>query len=329
VETPWKNIKAVAEGEPSMNIRDLPGVGDKIAEKLEEAGYTDVMAIAVTPVYKLVEDTGVGEATAKKIIQAARSSLKMGFMSGTELLEKRKEIGYITTGSKELDRLLGGRGVETQAITEAFGEFGSGKTQLGLQLSVNVQLPEEEGGLGGYAVWIDTENTFRPRRVAMMAKAVGLDPEEALSRIRVARAFSSDHQILLAEKIPELIEREGIPVKLVVIDSLTGLFRAEYIGRGTLADRQQKLNAHLHTLQRIADRFNLAVFVTNQVRARPDIFCGDPTKAVGGHVLAHAATYRVYLRKGREDKRIARLVDSPCLPEGEVVFRITDDGIRD
>ncbi len=311
------------------SIRDIPGVGEKIAEKLEEAGYTDLMAIAVSPSSQLAEDTGIGDATAKKIIQAARASLKMGFMSGSDVLERRKDVRYITTGSHEVDMLLGGRGVESQSITEAFGEFGSGKTQLGLQLAVNVQLPKDMGGCDAYAVWIDTENTFRPERIMNLAKAVGLDPMKALERIKVARAFSSDHQILLAERVGDLIEKEGIDIGLVVVDSLTGLFRAEYVGRGTLANRQQKLNSHLHMLQRLADRFNLAIYVTNQVMSRPDIFFGDPTKAVGGHVLGHAATYRLYLRKSKGDKRIARLVDSPCLPDGEAVFRVTDEGIRD
>lgn len=311
------------------DIRDIPGVGEKISEKLEQSGYNDLMAIAVTPSARLADDAGVGEATAKKIIQSARASLKMGFMSGTELLEKRKDVKYMTTGSEDFDRLIGGQGVESQSITETFGEYGSGKTQLGLQLAVTVQLPEEKGGCNAEAVWIDTENTFRPQRIMQLAKALDMDPEKALKKIKVARAFSSDHQMLLAEKVGDLIEKEGANIKLVVVDSLTGLFRAEYVGRGTLANRQQKLNSHLHTLQRLADRFNLAVFVTNQVMARPDIFFGDPTKAVGGHILGHAATYRLYLRKSKGDKRIARLVDSPCLPEGEAVFTITDKGIRD
>lgn len=201
-------------------------------------------------------------------------------------------------------------------------------SQIGFQLLVNVQLPKKKGGLEGVGVLIDTENTFRVNRIMAIAKGAGLNPKQALENIRVARAYSADHQILLAEKIPDLIN-EGVPVKLIVVDSLTSLFRSEYVGRGTLAERQQKLNQHIHYLQRLADRFNLAVYVTNQVMARPDIFFGDPTKPVGGNVLGHASTYRLYLRKTKGDKRISRLVDSPCLPEGECIFRITDEGIRD
>jgi len=311
-----------------MKIEDLPGVGEKIAEKLKESGFTDLMAIAVAPSLELVERAGIGEATAQKIINTARQSLNMNFMTGMDFLEKRSMVRKITTGSKNFNLLLGG-GVETQSITECYGQFASGKTQLGLQLCVSVQLPEDQGGLNGYAVYIDTEGTFRPERVAQIAKSMGLNPEEVLAKIKVARAFSTDHQMLLTEKVPELMEKEGLPIKLVVVDSLTGLFRVEYSGRGTLAGRQQKLNRHVHFLQRLADRYNLAIYVTNQVMSKPDQFFGDPTYAIGGHVVAHACTYRIYLRKGKAGKRVARLIDSASLPEGEAVFGIVAEGIRD
>jgi DNA repair protein RadA len=315
------------EKDEELEIESLSGVGETTAKKLRDAGFNDLMAIATTPPTTLAEICEIGEATARKMIIEARKKLKMGFISGEEMLKKQGDILRITTGSKALDTLLGG-GVPTQAITEAYGPFGASKTQLGFQLCVNVQLPREKGGLNASAVFIDTEATFRPMRIMEMAKAVGLEPKEALNKIKVARAYSSDHQILLAEKIPDLIN-EGIPIKLIVVDSLTALFRAEYIGRGTLADRQQKLNQHIHFLQRLADRYNLAIYVTNQVMAKPDIFFGDPTAPIGGHVLAHSSTYRIYLRKAKGDKRVARMIDSPDLPEGEVIFRITNEGIRD
>ncbi|MFN3527614.1 MAG: DNA repair and recombination protein RadA, partial [Candidatus Altarchaeaceae archaeon] len=265
--------------------------------------------------------------TAQKIINAARESLKMGFESGLEYFEKRKDVGKISTGSKELDNLLGG-GVETKAITEFYGQFGSGKTQIALQLSVNVQLPKEKGGLNGTAVYIDTEGTFRPERIMQLATAVGLDPKEALKNIMVARAYNSDHQILLAEKCAEIADEKN--VKLLVIDSLTSHFRSEYSGRGELAPRQQKLNRHLHDLQRnVADMHNIAVVVTNQVMANPGVLFGDPTSPIGGNIVGHLSTYRVYLRKSKGNKRIARLVDSPHLPEAECVFEVTAEGIRD
>ncbi|HYB63366.1 MAG TPA: DNA repair and recombination protein RadA, partial [Thermoplasmata archaeon] len=262
-----------------------------------------------------------------KIIGEARRKADVGqFESGTTLLERRKRLGRITTNSKALDELLGG-GVETQAITEFSGEFGTGKTQLGHQVAVDVQLPVAQGGLGGEVVYIDTESTFRPERIVDMAKGVGLDPEEALGRIHVARAFNSNHQMLLVQKAQELAREK--PIRLLVVDSLTAHFRSEYLGRAELAPRQQHLNRHLHELLRFADTYNASIVVTNQVSARPDILFGDPTRPIGGNIVAHAATYRVYLRKSKPPKRIARLIDSPNLPEGEAVFSLTTEGIRD
>lgn len=309
-----------------LTIDDLPGVGPKGAEKLREAGYTELMNIAAASVGEIVSACDVGEQTANKIIAAARERLEMGFKTAEVVMKKRGEIGKITTGSKALDELLGG-GVETQAITEAHGAFGSSKTQLGFQLAVNVQLPKEKGGLNGRCIFIDTEATFRPERITQIAEAMKLDPNKVLRNIFVARAYNSDHQIVLAEKTKDIIKEKNI--KLLVVDSLTSQFRADYTGRGELASRQQKLNRHLHALQRIADVYNIAVYVTNQVMARPDILFGDPTIAIGGHVMGHAATFRLYLRKSKQNKRIARLIDSPSLPEGEAIFKVTERGIED
>ena len=200
-------------------------------------------------------------------------------------------------------------------------------TQIGFQLAVTVQLPLDKRGLERGCLWIDTENTFSPNRIVSIAKTFNLNPDEILKRVFVARAYNVDHQIFLVEKAPEMIEKNDIG--LIVIDSLNSHFRAEFIGRGELARRQQKLNKHLHELQRLADRFNLAVYVTNQVMAAPDVLFGDPTRPVGGHVLGHMSFYRIYLRRGRGGTRIARLVDAPDLPEGERVFKITERGVED
>jgi len=313
-----------------MEIEDLPGVGEKVAEKLKEAGFDSLEAIAAASISEL-KDIGLGEASVVKIIKAAKDSIKntpqMGFETGIEALKKRELIGKITTGSDELNKLMGG-GIETQAITELYGQFGSGKTQLAHQLSVNVQLPEDEGGLGRNAIYIDTENTFRPERIISMAKALKLDPNEVLKNIHIARAYNSDHQMLLAEKAAEIAEEFN--VGLVVVDSLMSHFRAEYTGRGTLADRQQKINKHMHLLQRkLADQHNITIVVTNQVMSKPDTFFADPTAPVGGHIVGHTSTFRVYLRKSKGDKRVAKLVDSPSLPEGECVFEVTGNGIQD
>ncbi|MEM5829247.1 MAG: DNA repair and recombination protein RadA [Candidatus Aenigmatarchaeota archaeon] len=307
-------------------LEDIPGIGEKTAQKLREVGYTDPMAIAVASPSELAAIAEIGEGQAAKIINAIREILEIGYESADKILERRLKVAKITTGSKNLDNLLGG-GVETQAITETYGQFGSGKTQLAFQLAVNVQLPPEKGGLGGNVLYIDTENTFRPERILQIAKSLNLDPEKVLSNIYVARAFNSEHQMFLVEKANEIIEEKNI--KLIVIDSLTSHFRADFTGRGELAPRQQKLNKHLHMLQRLADAYNLAVYITNQVLMDPSVMFGDPVRASGGAILAHMATYRIYLRRGKDGTRIARLVDSPGLPEGEAVFKITEEGIRD
>ena len=310
-----------------MEIEELDGVGKAIAEKLKDAGFETIESIAASSAGDL-KDMGIGDASAKKIIESAKEeSKKMKFETGLDALEKRKSIGKITTGSKELDKLLDG-GVETQAITEVFGDFGSGKTQLALQLSVNVQLPKDRGGLDGTAIYIDTENTFRPERVEQMAIALDLDPMEVLGNIHIARAYNSDHQMILAEKASDLVEEYG--ARLAVVDSLTSHFRAEYTGRGTLATRQQKLNRHMHELQRgLSDPYNMAVLVTNQVMARPDIMFGDPTVPIGGHIVGHTATFRMRFRRSKGEKRVGRLIDSPNLPDGECVFQVTEKGITD
>ncbi len=307
-------------------IKDLPGIGPTALEKLNTAGYKELESIAVASPMELIEVAGLGEGTADKAIKAARDALEMGYESADILAEKRKLVGRITTGSKELDELIGG-GVETQSITEVYGKMASGKTQWCFQTAVTVQLPKEKGGLEGNCLYIDSENSFRPERIEAIAKKQGLDPKQVLKNIFVARAYNSDHQMLLAEKASDLIKSKNI--KLIIVDSLTAQFRAEFIGRGTLAGRQQKLNKHLRTLQRLAEMNNVAILVTNQVMSRPDILFGDPTAPIGGNVVGHATKQRLYLRKSKENKRVAKLVDSPSLPDGEAIYLVTENGIED
>ncbi len=324
-EEPKKESKIepkVEQKEPK--VHDLPGVGAATAEKLEQAGYRDMMAIAVATISELVESSGVSDAVARKMINAARDSMKMGFETGADVLKKREIVTKISTGSKNFNCLMGG-GFETGAITECFGEFGSGKTQIAHILAVNI-LKEDPDNV---AVFIDTENTFRPERIKQLAEGAGLNTEDALNRIMVARAYNSDHQMLLAEKVESLIKEQKKKVRLLVVDSLTSHFRAEFIGRGTLAERQQKLNRHMHVLSKVATSNNICVYVTNQVMAKPDQFFGDPTHAIGGHVVGHASTFRIYLRKGRKGSRVAKLVDAPNLADGEVCFYVEEVGLKD
>ncbi|MDE1861148.1 MAG: DNA repair and recombination protein RadA [Candidatus Micrarchaeota archaeon] len=307
-------------------LEDLPGIGPTTAEKLREAGYDSIEKIAAASPYALTEVAGLSAEAAKKATEAAKQATTLSVTSATEVYEQRKALGRIKTGAKGLDELLGG-GVETQAITEAYGKFASGKSQLGFQLSVNVQLPIDKGGLDGKVLFIDTEGTFRPERIEQIAKDTEMDPKQVLSNIYFVRATTTEQQILAAERADKLIRENN--VKLIVVDSLMALFRSEFIGRGALGERQQKLNTHIHKLINLAETHKLAVYLTNQVMDNPGILFGDPTTPVGGNIIAHAATTRLYLRKSKEDKRIIRLVDSPNMPEGEAVMRITPNGIRD
>lgn len=327
LDNPIEELESTEEKpEKTKSITDLPGIGPASAEKLISAGYDSLESIAVASPMELVAVAGLGEGTAIKAIKAARDSLEMGFESAEKILERRRQIARLTTGSKELDELLGG-GIESQSITEVYGMFAAGKSQWCFQLSVLAQLPRDKGGLGGNVLYIDTENSFRPERVEQVARYRGLDPEEVMKNIFVARAYNSNHQMLLAEKAAEIIKEKNI--KLVIVDSLTSQFRSEFVGRGQLSDRQQKLNSHMRLLQKIAELYNIVVFVTNQVMSRPDVLFGDPTDAIGGNVVKHASKTRIYLRKGSGSKRIAKLVDSPSLADGEAIYQVNEHGITD
>ncbi len=314
-----------------LRLDSLEGVGPVTTRKLSDAGIHNVMDLIVRGPVEISEITGMEKDTAAKIVNKARQHLVEGgllakdFVSASEIYKRRQSIGKITTSTNCLDTLFDG-GIETQALTEVYGEFGCGKTQFAHTLSVMVQKPKEEGGLEGSVLYIDTENTFRPERIVSIAQAHGMDPDKVLDRIIVARAYNSSHQTLILEESGPVIEENNI--KLIVVDSAVGLFRAEYLGRGTLSIRQQKLNHFVHMLVRIAETYDCAALATNQVMASPDVFFGDPTRPVGGNVVAHTSTYRIYFKKSGK-KRIARMVDSPHHPEEEVVFALGEAGIMD
>lgn len=315
----------------SMKLDSLEGVGPVTTRKLSDAGIHNIMDLIVRGPVEIAEITGMEKDTTEKIVNKARQHLvdsgmlAKDFVSASEIYEHRQSIGRITTGTNCLDSLFDG-GIETQALTEVYGEFGCGKTQFAHTMSVMVQRTKEEGGLEGGVLYIDTENTFRPERIISIAQAHGMDPIAALENITVARAFNSAHQTLILEGAGPVIEANNI--KLIVADSAVGLFRSEYLGRGTLSNRQQKLNHFVHLLSRIAETYNCAAIATNQVMSSPDVFFGDPTRPIGGNVVAHTSTYRIYFKKSGK-KRIARMVDSPHHPEEEVIFVLGEAGVMD
>ena len=307
-------------------LEDLPGIGPATAQKLQEMGFHTIESLAMATAREL-EPAGISDKKAFSIIEEARSSIGVSFIRADELLKMRKNVLRLTSGSKVLDALVDG-GIETQTITEFYGEYGSGKSQICHQLCVNVQLPPERGGLNGAALYVDTENTFRTERIVQMSRHLGLDPEQIVKNIIYAEAYTSDHQMFLLDKADQVIKDNN--VKLIIVDSLTAHFRSEYIGREMLAPRQQKLNKHMHKLIGLARAFNAIAVVTNQVMAKPDVFFGDAIHPIGGHIVGHTSHTRLYLRRAAHGPvRIARLVSSPYLPEGEEIFKITENGIED
>ncbi|KAI5180890.1 DNA repair protein RAD51 [Nematocida sp. AWRm80] len=306
------------------------GISDAEVNKLIEAGYHTIEALAYTPKKNLMGIKGFSDAKIDKILKAVGEKITIGFKSAQEIYTKRSELPYISTGSTDLDNLLGG-GIESGSITEIFGEFRTGKSQICHTLAVSCQLLKTKEGSYGKALYIDTENTFRPERIADIATHMGIPIEEALSNIHVARAYTTDQQIQLLIHASALMAQGGY--RLLMVDSATALYRTDYAGRGELSVRQVHLGKFLRMLLRLSDEFGVAVVITNQVVAQVDgacaMFAADTKKPVGGHVMAHASTIRLYLRKGRGETRICKIYDSPSLPEAEAVFAITKSGITD
>jgi DNA repair protein RadA len=314
-----------------LEIQDIEGVGPTTAKKLKEAGIVSVMDLAVTSAEQLAVDINSSKDSAAAFIMAAQKLLRESnvlekeFVTADFVLEKRKSMLRCSSGSKSLDELLLG-GIETQAVTEFYGEFGSGKSQICHTLCAMAKQPISEGGLDGGVIYIDTEGTFRPERLNQIARARGFDPMLVLKNVAICKVYNSSHLELIIKDLGRYINEFN--AKLVIIDSIISLHRAEFAGRGTLADRQQRLNSILHKLIRLAEIFNIVIVITNQVQSSPDTFFGDPTKAAGGNVIGHTSTYRIYLRKSGEN-RIAKMIDSPYHPYSDIRFTVNERGVDD
>ena len=314
-----------------LNLQDIDGVGPTIAKKLKEAGIVSVLDLAAASAEQLAVDVNSSKESAATFIMSAQRLLRKShilekeFVTANIILEKRKLLLRCSTGSESLDELLLG-GVETQAVTEFYGEFGSGKSQICHTLCVMAPRPAAENGLDGSVIYIDTEGTFRPERLLQIANARGLDPMHTLKNTVLCKVYNSSHLELIVRDLGKYVTE--FKAKLVIIDSIISLHRAEFLGRGTLADRQQRLNSILHKLIRLAEIFNIAIVITNQVQSSPDTFFGDPTKATGGNVIGHTSTYRIYLRKSGEN-RVAKMIDSPYHPYSDIRFTVNERGVDD
>src|ERR671920_563460 len=296
-----------------LTLDSLEDIGPTTKGYLEKAGFKSIKDLVVRGPVDVFEATGMQMDKSVHLCNKARSRLEeigiieKSFTKATALYEKRKNEERISTGSKNLDDLFGG-GIETRAITEIYGEYGTGKTQICHTLCVVVNLDKPQGGLKSGALYIDTENTFRPERIVSIAQARNLDP------------------IGILEQTGPVIDANGI--KLVIVDSAVAHYRAEFLGRATLSERQQKLNKFMHLLLRISETYGVAVVATNQIQSSPDSIFGDALRPIGGHVVAHTSTYRVYLKRSGKN-RIARMVDSPYHPEREVLFTLAESGVED
>ena len=305
------------------------GITASDLNKLREHGLHTVEAVAYAPRKALMEIKGISEAKADKLINEAARLVPMGFVTAADFHQRRSEMICLTTGSKNLDTLLGG-GIETGSITELFGEFRTGKSQLCHTLAVTCQIPLDVGGGEGKCLYIDTEGTFRPVRLVSIAQRFGLDPDDALNNVAYARAYNADHQLKLLDAAAQMMSESRF--SLIIVDSVMALYRTDFSGRGELSARQMHLAKFMRALQRLADQFGVAVVVTNQVVAQVDNampFNPEPKKPIGGNIMAHSSTTRLAFRKGKGCQRICKVVDSPCLPEAECIFAIYEDGVGD
>lgn len=307
------------------------GINASDVNKLKDAGIGTVKGLLMLPMKNLLSIKGISEAKALKILEGANKIENVdSFVTAFEYAQQRQQILKVTTGSQELNKLLGG-GVESKSITEIYGEYRTGKTQLCHTLAVTCQLPIDHGGAAARVAWIDTEGTFRPERIREIAEARGLDGNAVLENIALCRAYNSDHQGRIIEACGALFADDSNGCfRLLIIDSIMALFRSDYSGRGELAERQQKLNQCLSKLTRLANEYNIAIVMTNQMTANPGAMAmADPNKPIGGHIIAHASAHRLYLKKGRGETRIARLADSCCNSEQDCLIQLSNLGISD
>jgi DNA repair protein RadA len=322
--------------EDGGTLESLDDVSQSLLDKLEGVGIQSISDLATKTSSEFLEDyysnyedaTGIDEETVSNLVMSAKRKLiedgliQKEFSTAEDYLELRKKLIRFTSGSQAFDLFLGG-GIETQALTEIAGEFGSGKSQLCYTICVTANEGSPDNGI----IFVDTENTFRAERIHQIAESRGLDAEEIMKKIFVCRIYYSAHLEAVVRSLAKYIEQ--YKARLVIIDSIISLHRAEFAGRETLAERQQRLNIILHKLIRLAEIYNVAVVYTNQVRAQPDnLFGGNIMIAAGGNIMAHASTYRIFLRKIGHN-RIATMLDSPYHAYSQVKFTIGEQGIED
>ncbi len=330
-----------------VTLHDIPEIPSDTLDKLGELNINSVYKLAVQKPSELawgLSNNFVDIQSAARLITNARKTLieneilSKEFSTADDLLVRRHKISRYKTGSSNFDSFLNG-GIETQSITEIAGEFGSGKSQICHTLcAVTISLLKDDSlddgdnefsqRLPGSIIYIDTESTFQANRVHQIAEQKNLDPEEILKRIYHCNVYSSEQLEALVDNLPKFIEQYN--TKLVIIDSIISLHRAEFSGQGTLTERQQRLGKMLNKLRRYADIYNIAVVITNQVVSYTDSSHHgfDYMKAAGGNIVGHGSTYRIFLKRSGKN-RTAIMQDSPSHPYQHVKFTISENGIED
>ncbi|KIY51260.1 meiotic recombination protein dmc1, partial [Fistulina hepatica ATCC 64428] len=343
-ESPLVDVEDEVPFFDSVDELQQHGINVQDILKLKAAAINTVSGVNMTTRRHMLKIKGMSEAKVEKIKEAAHKILGSSFATGVEVQDRRKRVNIISTGSKCVDAILGG-GLTSQSISEVYGEYRTGKTQLAHTMSVVAQLPPDLGGAAGKVplivvdIYLYVLGTFRPDRIKSIADRFGVDGNMALENILYARAFNSEHQMELINEC-SLRFAEDKDFRLLIVDSIMALFRVDYSGRGELSERQQKLtnriylcNQMLSKLTKLSEEFNISILLTNQVQSDPGatmtFVAGGALKPIGGHILSHASATRLYLRKGRGDERVAKLVDSPDRPESEASYKLDEGGWSD
>ena len=324
---------SVAEEVPEeldLDVTQLEGVGAATEKKLTAFGVTSLIDFCVRGSKEISEITGVAKGkTDQWVFQSQKileenNMIRKTDMNTIELMDYQDALPRLKTNCKEVDNLIGG-GVIPECTYEVYGAFGSGKTQFCNTLTTEAIKDEKN------VVWIDCEDTFRPRRIVeiLMAKGYVEDKEEAKEYLNRITYFYTPNTEQLMGTINALSKtlQEKKP-RIVILDGSIGQFREEYLGRGTLSERQNQIARLMTHLKNISFYFKCTVVFTNQVQSDPAIMFGDPIKPIGGNIVGHASTYRIYFKKSGK-KRIARMVDSPEHPQTDAEFALNAKGIDD
>ena len=312
---------------------EFPGFDTEIITKLRISGLNSLRKLRVTNPIEISASTGLSLEESTLLYNWANtkwetdSTISNKLYSAQSFYDKRKNKPKISTGSKVINNMFLG-GIETSALTEFYGASGSGKTQLCFTLSVMVQQNVTSGGLNGKVIYIDTEHKFSPERICQIAYARSFDVHEILQKIVLFRPLDSSQQEKNIDDASSLLEKDNT-IKLLIVDSIISHYRSEYVGRDSLPERQHRLYKYLRMLANIAEIYDIAVVITNQIQSSPDYLFGEKTISAGGNVMAHASKYRIELVHNRPFYGRAKMVNSPYHPPSEEKFMISEVGICD